>query len=152
MTLVSDHSGTAVANQPASRSLQASGFARVSAQHDKSDTNFTDLLSVAVSLPKAGALVATFAASFFEMVSVVGARAEFQLMLDGTPIERTANNLIMINEPESCSLVHRTGVLNAGPHTIAVQWRRASNDGSIRVNPIDNGGITGAQLSVQAAA
>lgn len=150
MTIVRDHAGTSIVT--VDQTLDQSEFARVSAQTDKSDTTFTDLLSIEFGVTSPRRVIASFAASYFEMVTLTGARAEFQLVVDGTPVEAVSNNLSVVNEPESCALVHRTAALAQGVHTIAIQWRRATNDGSIRVNPIDNSGITGAQLSLMAVA
>jgi hypothetical protein len=151
MTLVRDHAGTPIvdSSSAAAVALATSDSDRVSVQTDKSDTAFATLLTASIVLTATGRISADFAASFVETTSLTGARGEFQLLIDGSPVEAAAEALDALNEPGGVAITHRSGVLGAGPHTVTVQWRRATNDGSLRIAPIDIAGITGAQLVIE---
>jgi len=150
MTLVRDHVGTPLLDPPSTAAaLTSADSDRVTSQTDKSDTNFATLLSASIVLSATGRVAVDFSASFVETTSLTGARAEFQLRIDGTPVEATSEALDALNEPGGASIAYRSLVLGAGAHAVDVQWRRATADGSLRIAPLDVAGITGAQLVVQ---
>lgn len=136
---VADDGGNDRVNVTVSGGLVQTDSDRVTTQTDKSNATFSTLLSVAMTTG-ANRVQCFFSASFIEILSLTGARAEFRLVIDGVVQENVASNVNALNEPQSVSLVFQSAVLTAGSHTIEIEWRRLSLIGTVRIDPATNVG------------
>lgn len=101
---------------------------------------FVDLLSVNITVNAGNTILVYFSASY--QSAVIGANAEFILLIDGTQIRGCSNDTITTGQGYQACLEYGFGGATAGTHTVKIQWRSLFQGASILVatNPTNEHG------------